>query len=93
MEHQNETTPLLANPHQYYIEDESTESHSGISEPSSQWRLVPDWSPVQWRVMIAGALLMLSLNFGNPDLRGYYLPKLRTVNQRDVIDVIGWYGS
>ncbi|RAO67780.1 uncharacterized protein BHQ10_003792 [Talaromyces amestolkiae] len=65
MDLQNETTPLLANPHQHYIEDESTESQAGVSEPSSQWRLLPDWSPTQWRVMIAGALLLLSVNFGN----------------------------
>lgn len=63
MEHQDETTPLLTNPQQAYIENESTTSQAKISEPS-QWRLLPDWSPTQWRVMLAGALLLLSVNFG-----------------------------
>ncbi|PCG96786.1 Major facilitator superfamily domain, general substrate transporter [Penicillium occitanis (nom. inval.)] len=65
MEHQDETTPLLRNPHQAYIDDESTTSQETLSASSSQWRLLPDWSPTQWRVMIAAALLLLSINFGN----------------------------
>ncbi|GAM35309.1 MFS multidrug transporter [Talaromyces pinophilus] len=65
MEHQDETTPLLTNPHQAYIDDESTTSQETLSASSSQWRLLPDWSTTQWRVMIAAALLLLSINFGN----------------------------
>lgn len=65
MEHQDETTPLLTNPHQAYIDDESTTSQETLSASSSQWRLLPDWSTTQWRVIIAAALLLLSINFGN----------------------------
>jgi hypothetical protein len=65
MEHRDETTPLLTNPHQEYIENESYTSQEERISESSQWRLLPDWSPTQWRVMIAGALLLLSVNFGN----------------------------
>jgi hypothetical protein len=68
MEHQDETTPLLTNPHEQYIEDESDttrETQSSPSSPSSQWHFLPHWSPIQWRVATATAVLLLSLNFGS----------------------------
>ncbi|EED22323.1 MFS multidrug transporter, putative [Talaromyces stipitatus ATCC 10500] len=52
----DETTPLLTSPHQNINND------SGTTRQRTTRSLL--WSPIQRRVMIAGGLLLLSINFG-----------------------------
>jgi hypothetical protein len=53
----DETTPLLTTENQPAPEPERNTKFP--------WKLLPQWSPTQWRVMAATIWLMLALNFGN----------------------------
>ncbi|OKL56129.1 hypothetical protein UA08_08722 [Talaromyces atroroseus] len=53
----DETTPLLNSENQHTPEPGST--------TRLPWKLLPQWSQSQWRVILVSVLLMLALNFGN----------------------------